>query len=300
MERSGRSCEKLALRSGGSCERLAPGSTTWSLPSGQTYRVTGRPHPDGAVAFLFEDISSEISLTRRFRAAAELSHEVFDSLDEAVAVFQPSGELLMSNTAFTRLWQFDPAETLGCVTLNDTIRVWQSFSLPNPVWTSLQGYASRMGDRRPLSAGIALRDGRHLSCRFLPLTGGGLKPEDAGKAADARLQAIHWPLDLVWLGMGADGHTASIFPGPDLEAALAAPYRAIGVTPDPLPKEAPVARVTLTRGAILSAKSVLISISGEVKKELLEDALADGASSKLPVGRVLADASQAIDIHWCP
>lgn len=149
-------------------------SETWSLPSGQTYRVTGRPHPDGAVAFLFEDISSEISLTRRFRAAAELSHEVFDSLEEAVAVFQPSGELLMSNTAFTRLWQFDPAETLGCVTLNDTIRVWQSFSLPNPIWTALQGYASRMGDRRPLSAGIALRDGRQLSCRFLPLTGGGL------------------------------------------------------------------------------------------------------------------------------
>ena len=139
-----------------------------------------------------------------------------------------------------------------------------------------------------------------LGARVLPLTGGNLGVADAGKAADARLQAIHWPLDLVWLGMGADGHTASIFPGPDLEAALAAPYRAIGVTPDPLPREAPVARVTLTRGAILSAKSVLISISGAVKKELLEDALADGASSKLPVGRVLADASQAIDIHWCP
>ena len=45
---------------------------TWSLPGGQTYRVLGRPHPDGALALLFEDISTEISRTRRFRADAEL------------------------------------------------------------------------------------------------------------------------------------------------------------------------------------------------------------------------------------
>src|SRR5690606_26502157 len=64
---------------------------TWSLPSGQTYRVTGRPHPDGAIAFLFEDISSEVSLTRRFRSELELGQEVLEALEEAVAVFQPSG-----------------------------------------------------------------------------------------------------------------------------------------------------------------------------------------------------------------
>ncbi|MDQ7776016.1 MAG: PAS-domain containing protein [Paracoccus aminovorans] len=50
----------------------------WSLPGGQTYRVTGRPHPDGAVAFLFEDITSEISLTRKFRADLSLGAEVLD------------------------------------------------------------------------------------------------------------------------------------------------------------------------------------------------------------------------------
>ena len=77
-----------------------------------------------------------------------------------------------------------------------------------------------------------------LGARVLPLTGGDLPAAEAGKAADARLQAIHWPLDLVWLGVGADGHAASIFPGADLETALTAPHRAVGVTPDPLPAEA--------------------------------------------------------------
>src|SRR5918993_1410843 len=121
----------------------------------------------------------------------------------------------------------------------------------------------------------------------------------AGNSADARLQDLKFPPDLVWLGMGEDGHTASIFAGPDLQDALDAPKarRAVGVMPDPLPSDAPVPRVTLTRAAILSARTLLITVTGDQKRAVLEQAIADGHSSKLPIGRVLAEAEQPIDIH---
>jgi 6-phosphogluconolactonase len=67
-----------------------------------------------------------------------------------------------------------------------------------------------------------------------------------------------------------------------------------------LPQDAPVARVTLTRASILSARTILITITGEDKRTLLEQAIADGHSSNVPIGRVLAEAEQPIDIHWAP
>jgi len=124
----------------------------------------------------------------------------------------------------------------------------------------------------------------------------------AGRSADALLQDMHWPLDLCLLGIGADGHAASIFPGPDYDEALNGPKerRALGVMPDPLPPEAPVARVTLSREAIISAKALMIAITGQPKRDVLEAAIEGGASSPYPVGRILADVELPLDVHWAP
>jgi len=158
-----------------------------------------------------------------------------------------------------------------------------------------------MDDERSNVRGIA-KAFLPLGARVIPIAAEIADYRLAGNSADARLQDLPWPPDLVWLGVGKDGHTASIFAGPDFQDALEAPKarRAIGVMPDPLPPEAPVARVTLTRSAILSARTVTITITGDEKRAILEQAIADGHSSKLPIGRVLAEAEQPIDIHWAP
>lgn len=149
-------------------------SETWSLPGGQTYRVTGRPHPDGAVAFLFEDITAEVSLTRRFRAELELGQEVLDAVEEALAVFLPSGELVSSNAAYARLWGFDPGATLGRVTVLDSVRLWQGLSKPNPVWADIRDFATQIAERVEWSGKIELVDGRRVDCRFVPLSAGAM------------------------------------------------------------------------------------------------------------------------------
>ena len=118
----------------------------------------------------------------------------------------------------------------------------------------------------------------------------------AGNSADARLQDLPWPPDLVWLSVGGDGSVAGIASGPDLQDALDAPKarRAVGVKPDDGEP-----RVTLTRASILSARTIMIVLRGQEKRDMLEQAIADGHSSKLAIGRVLAEAEQPIDIHWC-
>ena len=80
----------------------------WQLPSGKIFRVTGRPHPQGALAFLFEDISSAIILERKYRSELELSQATLDRMSEAVAVFDASGMLVFVNSAFETLWGLDP------------------------------------------------------------------------------------------------------------------------------------------------------------------------------------------------
>ncbi len=145
---------------------------TWTLPSGQTYHFTGRPHPDGAVAFLLEDITAEITLTRRFRSEIELGQAVVDSVEDAIVVFSPAGELILSNSTYDRLWGVEPAITLGKVTVADSIRRWQELARPDPAFGDIRDFVVSMDAREEWTADIHLFTGETLACRFVPLPGG--------------------------------------------------------------------------------------------------------------------------------
>jgi PAS domain-containing protein len=144
---------------------------TWSLPGGQTYRVIGRPHPNGALALMMEDISGEMLRTRRFRADLELSQSVIDEVDEAIAVFSSAGQLVISNSAYARLWGGDPAASLSEATLRSLSCQWRDQCSPNAVWSKLEEFASNPGDRTQWKAEVRLLDGRLIDCRFAPLSG---------------------------------------------------------------------------------------------------------------------------------
>ncbi|MCX8508379.1 MAG: PAS-domain containing protein [Rhodobacteraceae bacterium] len=145
---------------------------TWSIAGGLTYRVTGRPHPEGAVAFLFEDISAEMSLARRFRSELELNQSLLDTLDEAVVVISATGAMVATNSAYARLWGQDPSATLGTLHLRDAMAVWTAQSHPTPLWEDLRDFVEDSRDRAPWEGDITLNDGAPVHCRIAPLTGG--------------------------------------------------------------------------------------------------------------------------------
>jgi len=124
--------------------------------------------------------------------------------------------------------------------------------------------------------------------------------QEAGRLADARLSLIGWPLDLACLAIGADGHAAGIFPGPDFERAVAGPRerRAVGVRPKPMPEGAAVDRVTLTAAALTTARAIMIVIAGAEKKRVLEQAIKEGPLSSVPIGRLLSSIEVPVDIFW--
>lgn len=100
--------------------------------------------------------------------------------------------------------------------------------------------------------------------------------------------------DLVWLGMGADGHVASIFP--NALDALVAGRTVVRTRPDPLPPEAPFERLTLTIEALANTEAAILVITGNDKRRVLEDALA--GTRDLPISRYIKALSAPLTVYW--
>ncbi len=101
--------------------------------------------------------------------------------------------------------------------------------------------------------------------------------------------------DLVWLGMGADGHVASLFPR--MAAEQRAGPRVIATVPDPLPAEAPFARLSLNLEALVATDALNLVVAGEAKRAVLEAAIA-GIAEDLPVAQLLRAARCPVTICW--
>lgn len=145
---------------------------TWTLPSGSVHSVSGRPHPDGAIAFLFEDITAEITLTRRFRSELELSQSLLDQLDDAIAVFSADGTLTVSNAAYHRLWSVDHDLTFAKTSVLDATRIWQERSAATPAWGDIRDFVTSRENRAEWWSDIRLNTGERLTCHVHPVSKG--------------------------------------------------------------------------------------------------------------------------------
>lgn len=120
---------------------------------------------------------------------------------------------------------------------------------------------------------------------------------DGLEEIEKRLAQLPWPLCHVILGMGADGHTASLFPNtPHIEQSLNSPRLCIAQKVPGLDS----GRISLTIKALLNASRISLLLFGTDKKAVLDAALREGPPAIFPVRAILHQNQVPVDIYWAP
>lgn len=140
--------------------------------------------------------------------------------------------------------------------------------------------------------------GHAAHARFEPMTGTDVDFDES--VALANRASTH--SSVVVLGMGPDGHTASLFPGMhNLGEALASPSHYVGVDASGCPgAQGWNKRISLTPAGMASASCRLLLIRGPQKLDLLQTALSGDDMQELPVRAALHLPGSPLQVHWCP
>lgn len=186
--------------------------------------------------------------------------------------------------------------------------LYEALSCRSAPWDAVQVVAS---DERWVPSHHAASNERLLRSRLLTNLAAGaayvslrtddLEPDEAEAAADAAVAAMPRPFTVTLLGMGADGHTASLFPGAKgLEAALDLSEPALARAVHAPSAAGSNRRMTLTARALLDSRIILLAIRGPEKLAAYEAALAGDDVLAAPVRAVLKQGRTPVAVHWSP
>lgn len=109
----------------------------WCQPHGETIRVTGKPHSDGTIVFLFEDITKETLQVRRHRYQVDQFTHAFNRLNIGVALFDEGGACLHINEKCLGIWGLDQTRINQNLGIRDYTRIWRIRSKAGGFWTEI-------------------------------------------------------------------------------------------------------------------------------------------------------------------
>ncbi len=161
-----------------------------------------------------------------------------------------------------------------------------SVTLADERWVASDHPDSNEGLARRL-----LMQGPVAAARFVGLKTAAENPHDGREGSEAALSTLDWPLDAIFLGMGEDGHIASLFPGSD--DWMDAPGRALAVAAS----DQRQARMSLTPSAILDSRHIFLIITGPEKRAVYDAALKPGPVGELPVRLILHQDRVPVSVY---
>lgn len=144
------------------------------------------------------------------------------------------------------------------------------------------------------------------SAKFVSLFRDGISPEQAVEEVALDLNRMTSPFSAVILGMGNDGHTASLFPdAPGAQLSRAMDLNSEHSLAIMHPASVSQTRITLTRRALLNAKHRYLHITGVQKCQVLYDAIGDKPSEgyrqgMAPVSGLLLKSPASVSVFWSP
>jgi 6-phosphogluconolactonase len=141
-----------------------------------------------------------------------------------------------------------------------------------------------------------LLQGAASAARFLSLRNDAATAAQGQPLCEAMLNALPLPFDVTLLGMGDDGHIASLFPGaPELGDALTTEALLAATTATVPPHE----RMTLTLSGLLRSRLLILQFGGEAKRAVYRKALGDGPVEEMPVRAVLRQDEVPVEVWMC-
>lgn len=215
-----------------------------------------------------------------------LAGEIKVDLEEAIAARGVASIVISGGRTPVRLFEQLREEKL------DWSKVWITLADERWVETSSDASNERLV-REHLLVGPA------AAAHFIGLKNPAPTPEAGADWATRALTRVPRPYDLVLLGMGEDGHTASLFPGSlalSRGLDLSAPAGCVAVNA----LTAPHARVSLNLRALLDTRRIVLHIEGAAKWQIYQRARTPGSAAELPVRAVLHQKEVPVDVFWAP
>lgn len=277
---------------------------SWDLASGLRYRVMARPHPHGALAFVFDDVTEQVQLETRYRHMDDLLTRALERLDEGLIVFGADGLLRYVNSAFHQIFGTDEEFVGPGQHARDVLGLCARLSIEAEPWQEAIAFATGDSARDVRTWEITLADDRAIRLRFAPLPGASTlvvftdisDSENAARALRDRSKALE----------AAEAMRGAVLDG--ISQKLRTPLNSIFGLAQLLRENSDIEvhpeKVRLAEGILEAARNLLESVTDVSDLASFEIANLDPAREQITFAamigvteRILASRTAAAEVH---